>query len=102
MNLKCVFPGHKVWTRAIADIERITTIWKECIATYGGPHLFGKRTMADAMYAPVVTRFITYDVKLDRVCATYGKHILAMPEMIEWTAAAKEEPEEIDELDVEF
>jgi glutathione S-transferase len=102
MNLKRVFPGHVVWARAVADIERITTIWKECIATYNGPFLFGARTMADAMYAPVVTRFVTYDVKLDRVCATYGKHILALPEMVEWIAAAQNEPEEIDELDMEF
>jgi glutathione S-transferase len=102
MNLKRVFPGHKVWTRAIADIERVTAIWKECIATYGGPFLFGKRTMADAMYAPVVTRFVTYDVKLDRPCAAYAKHILALPEMVEWSAAAKKEAEDIDELDMEF
>jgi glutathione S-transferase len=102
MNLKRVFPGHKVWTRAVADIERVTWIWKDCIATYGGPFLFGKRTMADAMYAPVVTRFVTYDVKIDRACATYGKHVLELPEMVEWTAAARKEPEEIDELDMEF
>jgi glutathione S-transferase len=102
MNLKRAFPGHKVWTRAIADIERVTAIWKECIATYGGPFLFGKRTMADAMYAPVSTRFVTYDVKLDRPCAAYAKHILALPEMVEWTAAAKKEAEDIDELDMEF
>jgi len=102
MNLKRVFPGHKVWARAQADIERITTIWRECLATYGGPFLFGKRSMADAMYAPVVTRFVTYDVKVDRKCAGYGSHILAMPELIEWTAAAKLEPDEIDELDMEF
>lgn len=103
MNLKRVFPGHKVWTRAQADIERVTAIWKECLATYGGPFLFGsKRTMADAMYAPVVTRFVTYDVKVDRKCAAFGHTILAMPEMIEWTAAARLEPEEIDELDMEF
>jgi glutathione S-transferase len=102
MNLKRVFPGHKVWARAQGDIERITTIWRECLAIYGGPFLFGKRSMADAMYAPVVTRFVTYDVKIDKKCAAYGSHILAMPEMIEWTAAAKLEPEEIDELDMEF
>ena len=102
MNLKRRFKGHKVWARAQADIERIGAIWLECLAMYGGPYLFGKRTMADAMYAPVVTRFVTYDVKLDRRCAAYGKEILAMPEMIEWTAAAKREPEEIDELDMEF
>ena len=88
--------------RAQGDIERITTIWRECLAIYGGPFLFGKRSMADAMYAPVVTRFVTYDVKIDKKCAAYGSHILAMPEMIEWTAAAKLEPEEIDELDMEF
>src|SRR5664279_5062727 len=102
MNLKRVFPGHKVWARAVADIERITAIWQECLASYGGPFLFGRRTMADAMYAPVVTRFVTYDVKVDRTCATYGSQILAMPEMMEWTAAAKHETEEIDELDMEF
>jgi len=103
MNLKRKFPGHKVWTRAHADIERVTTIWRECLAQYGGPFLFGKkRSMADAMYAPVVTRFVTYDVKLDAICQGYGKRIMAMPEMVEWIAAAREEVEEIDELDMEF
>ncbi|MBB5392403.1 MULTISPECIES: glutathione S-transferase family protein [unclassified Herbaspirillum] len=103
MNLKAHFPNFKVWSRAEADIHRITTIWKECLAKYGGPFLFGEqRTMADAMYAPVVTRFVTYDVKLDPVCAAYGKRIMAMPEMQEWITAAKKEPEDIDELDVEF
>ncbi|MBO9537118.1 glutathione S-transferase family protein [Herbaspirillum sp.] len=103
MNLKAHFPNFKVWSRAEADIARITTIWKECLARYGGPFLFGEqRTMADAMYAPVVTRFVTYGVPLDPVCAAYGKRIMAMPEMQEWIAAAKKEPEDIDELDVEF
>src|SRR5712671_6412407 len=49
MNLKRTFPGHKVWARAVADVDRITEIWRDCLATYGGPYLFGKRTMADAM-----------------------------------------------------
>lgn len=102
MNLKRVFPGHKVWLRAQADIDRIVVIWRDCLKRYGGPFLFGKRCMADAMYAPVVTRFVTYDVKLDRPCAGYRAQIIAMPEMLAWTAAAKEEPESIDELDMEF
>jgi glutathione S-transferase len=102
MNLKRTFPGHKVWARALADIERITTIWRECLADYGGPFLFGERSMADAMYAPVVTRFITYDVALDAPCAAYGRRIMALPEMAEWIAAAKREPDDIDELDMEF
>jgi glutathione S-transferase len=102
MNLKAHFPNFKVWSRAQADIQRITTIWKECLATYGGPYLFGERTMADAMYAPVITRFITYDVALEPICAAYSKRIMSMPEMQEWISAAKQEPEDIDELDVEF
>src|SRR5258706_5761725 len=69
MNLKGHYPKFKVWSRAQADIERITTIWNECLATSGGPYLFGKLCAADLMYAPVVTRFMTYDVKLDAVSA---------------------------------
>ena len=102
MNLKGHFPGFKVWSRAQADIERIAEIWHECLATWGGPYLFGALSMADAMYAPVVTRFVTYDVTLDPVCAAYAKRILAWPLMAEWLAAAQAEPEDIDELEVEF
>jgi len=102
MNLKRVFHGHKVWLRAQADIDRITTIWRDCLKRYRGPYLFGKRSMADAMYAPVVTRFVTYEVKLDKPCTAYAREINRMPEMIEWTAAAQKEPDEIDELDMEF
>ena len=102
MNLKAHFPDFKVWSRAKADIDRITEIWRDCLKTYGGPFLFGKRSIADAMYAPVCTRFVTYDVKLDKECAAYCKSIMALPEVKEWIAAAKLEPEDIDELDVEF
>ncbi len=103
MNLKAHYPGFKVWAGAQADIDRIVEIWKECLASYGGPYLFGDvPSMADAMYAPVCARFVTYDVKLDPVCAAYVKTIMAMPLMQEWIAAAKTEPDEVEELDVEF
>lgn len=103
MNLKGDFPGHKVWVRAEGDIERITAIWRECIATYGGPYLFGAtRCMADAMYAPVATRFLSYHVKLDRPSILYCQTIMQMPEMKEWVAAAKQEPDDFEELDMEF
>jgi len=102
MNLKAHFPNHKIWARAVGDIERVTTIWRECLATYKGPFLFGGRSIADAMYAPVVTRFMTYDVKLDPECAAYASRIMALPEMTEWITAARNEVEEIDELDMEF
>src|SRR6188768_3477558 len=69
MNLKAHHPGFKVWAGAQADIDRVMAVWRKCLSTYGGPYLFGKLTMADAMYAPVCTRFLTYDVKLDAQCA---------------------------------
>ena len=103
MNIKGNYPGFKVWAGAQADIDRIATIWRECLAASKGPYLFGASpSMADAMYAPVCTRFLTYNVKLDQVCADYCKTIMAMPYMSEWVAAAKNEPEEVLELDVEF
>jgi glutathione S-transferase len=58
--------------------------------------------MADAMYAPVCTRFLTYDVKLDKTCQAYCELMLGQPEMKEWLKGAKAEPNDIDELDVEF
>lgn len=103
MNLKSLFPGFKVWAGAQADIDHVIAIWRTCLDSYGGPYLFGpKLTMADAMFAPVCTRFKTYDVKLDRKCQNYATRILNLPEMLEWTAAALAEPEELEELDVEF
>ena len=103
MNIKAHFPNFKVWSRAQTDIDRILVIWQECLMQYGGPHLFGKKPcLADAMFAPVVTRFRTYDVQLDAVCQAYSNTIMALPEMQEWVAQALTEPDEIDELDAEF
>lgn len=102
VNLKGHFPGFKIWTRAQADIDRVCTIWNDCLGKSGGPFLFGERTIADAMYAPVVTRFRTYDVKIEPRLNSYADTIMAMPEMVEWIEAAKAEPEEIEELEVEY
>jgi glutathione S-transferase len=103
MNIKGHYPAFKVWAGAQADIDRIVTIWRDCLAAAPGPYLFGARPcMADAMYAPVCTRFLTYNVKLDQACAAYCKAIMAMPHMTEWVEAARSEPDEVMELDVEF
>ena len=59
-------------------------------------------TLADAMFAPVVTRFLTYNVDLDKASQQYCEHIMAMPEMKEWVMGALEEPDDIEELEVEF
>lgn len=103
MNLKARHPGFKVWAGAQADIDRIIFIWRECLDIHGGIFLFGSSPcMADAMFAPVVTRFLTYDVKLDPDCAAYCKTVMAMPAMQVWLEGAKAEPDEVVELDVEF
>ncbi len=103
MNLKAHHPGFKVWAGAQPDIDRIIDIWSECLANGGGPYLYGaKPGMADAMYAPVATRFLTYDVDLPEPCRAYCQTIMALPEMKEWIAAARLEPEDIEELEMDF
>ena len=103
VNLKGHFPGFKIWTRAPAEIDRVCTIWSDWLAKSGVARLFGaRRSMADAMYAPVVTRFVTYDVKLEPKLAAYARTIMAMPEMVEWIDAARAEPADIEELEVEY
>ena len=102
MNLKASHKGFKIWAGAQADIDRILEIWRECLEVSGGPYLFGEITAADVMYAPVCARFKTYDVKLDTQLASYRDLILDLPAVREWTTAALVEPEELDELDVEF
>ena len=103
MNIKAHHPGFKVWAGAQGDILRIVAIWTECLNAYGGPYLFGAApTMADAMYAPVCSRFTTYDVPLDPVSRAYCATMLALPALQDWIDAARAEPEEMEELDVEF
>lgn len=103
MNLKVQFRNFKIWAGAQADIERVTEIWRDCLKRYDGPYLFGARpTVADAMYAPVCTRFRTYDVRLDRLCADYCETIFALPEMAEWLDAARAEVDEVEGLEAEF
>jgi len=103
MNLKARHKSFKIFSGARPDVDRIKTIWSECLATYGGPWLFGASpTVADAMYAPVCTRFRTYAVELEAPLAAFCDTILGWPLMQEWTEGALIEPEEIIELDVEF
>jgi len=102
MNLKTRHESFKIFSGARPDVERIKTIWSECLSTYGGPYLFGALSMADAMYAPVCTRFRTYAVELDPALAAYCERIFEWPLMQEWTDGAIAEPDEIIELEVEF
>jgi len=79
---------------AKADIRRIQQIWSQCLDRFkaGGPFLFGRFSIADAMYAPVVFRFSRYAVDSDAVCASYMAQMEKLPAMQEWIEAAKTEP----------
>lgn len=79
------------------DIDRITALWCDCRKRYGagGDMLFGKFSIADAMFAPVTFRFVTYGVDTDLVSAAYIKAMQALAPMQEWLAAARVEPEVI-------
>lgn len=83
------------------DIDRIREVWCECRARYGsaGEFLFGDFTAADAMFAPVASRFQTYGVALDGDAGEYSETILALPPVSEWVEAARAEPWQIAKFD---
>jgi glutathione S-transferase len=103
MNLKARHTHFKVFAGAQPDIDRVQTIWHECLTRWGGPFLYGaKPTIADAMYAPVATRFVTYNVPLNPSGKAYCATIMGWEPMQTWIADAQAEPEELAELEVEF
>lgn len=103
MNLRAQHDRFHIFTGAKPDIERIETIWAECLERYGGPYLFGEKpTVADAMFAPVTRRFLSYAVEMKPSTAAYCAAIDDWAPMREWVDAARAEPEEMEELDVEF
>lgn len=95
MNLRSSHPGCGRDSEVDADIARVVALWSGCREHHAarGPFLFGTFGIADAMYAPVATRFITYEVELPPVCAQYVERLRALPALQEWYAAARAEPE---------
>ncbi len=95
MNCRTKYPGKGLTSVVQQDIDRITSIWQESRQKFGagGNFLFGNFTIADAFFAPVVLRFITYDVQLDTVSRSYVESVLALPAMQEWINAANNETE---------
>ena len=94
MDLKQDHPGAGRSEAVLSDIARIGRLWQDCRGRFGagGPFLFGRPGIADAMYAPVVMRFRGYHVDLDPVCRAYADAIFALPAMQDWVGAAKAEP----------
>jgi glutathione S-transferase len=91
MNCRRHLPGKGRTPEVLQDIARITTLWKDCRTRFGegGGFLFGKFSIADAMYAPVALRFVTYAVELDPVSTAYVQTITALPAIRQWVADAR-------------
>lgn len=91
MDLCSSKPGVGHTPEALADAKRVMTIWREALAESGGPFLFGAFTIADAMFAPVTTRFTTYGVEVDATARAYVDTVAALPAMRTWRADAAAE-----------
>jgi glutathione S-transferase len=101
MNIKARFPGKGRTVDAQADIGRISEIWENCLTQYGPDEfLFGDFSIADAYYAPVVMRFITYDVALGPALDAYVERVAAHPAVAQWINGALAETDCIDKYDV--
>ena len=94
MDLKRRKASRTISPEMKRDVSRIVDIWHDCRTRFGtgGPFLFGTFTAADAMFAPIATRFDTYQVPLDEVCSAYCDALLSWPPYRIWHAAAQAEP----------
>lgn len=93
MNMRAERPGVKIDRRTRVDIDRVLRIWRTCRRRFStvGPFLFGRFSIADAMFAPVVSRFATYRIQLDAIEREYAAAVYDLPAMREWAAAAAAE-----------
>ncbi|MDP7145534.1 MAG: glutathione S-transferase family protein [Pseudomonadales bacterium] len=103
MNCRKKFQNGQLSPKAEVEIERIKALWRKCRLEYGrdGEWLFGRYSIADAMFAPVALRFAGYSIPLDGAEEAYVTSVLAQPSIIEWMEAGKLEKEIIDEDEVE-
>ena len=103
MNTRARYPGKGGGPGVETEIERIGELWRDCLTQFGhgGDFLFGTFTIADAMFAPVVTRFQTYGVGLEGPAADYAAAVLSLPAVHEWLEAGRAEPWTIDMYEVD-
>lgn len=101
MNIRFTRPGVGATPEARADVARIDALWRECLAASGGPFLFGEFGIADAMYAPVVMRFNSYQPALSPEAAAYAARVTALPAVAAWIEAGRRETHVVadDEID---
>jgi glutathione S-transferase len=94
MNMRRVGKKYELTAEVVADVRRIEEIWTDCRARFGqgGPFLFGRFSAADAMYAPVVSRFASYAIGVGAACEAYMAAMMALPAWQEWREAGVAEP----------
>lgn len=104
MNMRKRFAERDRGEEVARDVTRILDIWRDCRERFGhaGPFLFGAFTAADAMYAPVVSRFHSYSISVDATARSYMSAVMGMPAFNEWRLAGVAEPwvlahDEVDE-----
>ncbi len=102
MNCRAHLPGKGRAPGVQDDIDRITALWRDCRERHGagGDMLFGGFTIADAMFAPVAARFVTYEVDLDPTSRAYVDAVWSLPAIEEWVAAARAETERIEHEEI--
>jgi glutathione S-transferase len=104
MNMRRPVKAHELNADAATDVRRIETLWGDCRTRFGqgGPFLYGAFGAADAMYAPVVSRFHTYGVDVGAATRDYMRAITALPAWSEWREAARREPWVIPQDEVDW
>jgi glutathione S-transferase len=103
MNVRKSFAPRELSEPVREEIDRIMQLWAQARARFGGTgeFLFGDWCAADIMYAPVVTRFITYGVPVPNFAAVYMKAVLSHPHVNEWIDKAQDEPWVIEQYEVD-
>ncbi|BCO25704.1 hypothetical protein MIZ03_0583 [Rhodoferax lithotrophicus] len=96
MNIEASLPdtGALIWrdnAAVRADVERLVSLWRDCLRTSGGPLLFGNFSVADAYFAPLCTRLITYTLPLPEDISAYVQRVLTLPGVQAWMEAARAE-----------
>jgi glutathione S-transferase len=102
MNVRKSFPPVALSDPVREEVDRILQMWAQARARFGGTgdFLFGDWCAADIMYAPVVTRFITYGVPMPNFAGIYMKAVLSQPHVAEWIDKAQDEPWVIEQYEV--
>jgi glutathione S-transferase len=99
MNIRRRTDASRMTADGLGDAARVDELWREWLARSGGPFLFGRWSIADAMYAPVVTRFVTYAIPRSDVAQGYIDRMWAEPHFVAWVKAAEAETRQLPRSD---